>query len=394
MLFDDKKPNYDPPEPDRPTSNSVKTLIFIMIGSVLVVFTDLVILDGKRYIWKSDEPNVSVTGDLSIDAYSLQDRHSRYMTEGISVPQELAEYAAPTFPDSIGLNNIEPAIGTPDYLVEPDLTVKSINEVLLDLESYDEESPVVSETVKDVTTKKEIEFERPAISRTGKIAVIIDDMGVTLRSKLVEILDGPLTLAYLPYAENLPERTARAKANGHELMVHLPMEPMNEALDGGPRVLSSDLNATEFESTLQWGLSQFDGYVGVNNHMGSRLTQDDEALGRMMDILKQRDVFFIDSKTISTSVAADVAKDHGLAFAERDVFLDHEISTEFIEGALRKLERIALDKGYAIAIGHPHKETIAALKVWMPTLADKGLELVPASALVNRPVVDETVAVR
>lgn len=404
MPFDDDKPNYDPPEYVRPTSNAVKTLIFVMIGSILIVFTDLVILDGKQYIWKQTQvqEEAPASGDLTIDAYSLQDRHARYLEEGIAFPSDLKiseRSIAPSFPDPEELNVIEPALGTSNNLIEDTIPEedKSINDVLSSLKVEDE---IVDTDISEVSvtpqekSKRDIEFSLPEATVNPRVAIIIDDMGVTLRSKIVEVMDGPLTLAYLPYAKNLAERTARAKTNGHELMVHMPMQAMNTSLDGGPRVLSGGLSEEEFASTVDWGLSQFEGYVGVNNHMGSRLTQNREALGRMMERLRGRDVYFVDSKTISTSVAADVARDYGLAHATRDVFLDHEISEAFVRGALKKLERIANEKGYAIAIGHPHAETIAVLKEWLPTLAEKGIELVPASVLVTRPVRADAVAVR
>ncbi len=104
-----------------------------------------------------------------------------------------------------------------------------------------------------------------------------------------------------------------------------------------------------------------------------------------MGLLKGRGLYFIDSKTIGSSVAAETAREYGIPYAIRDVFLDHEISTEFVRSALKKLENMAHKKGYAIAIGHPHKETIEVLKEWIPTLKDKGLTLVPASAVIRHP---------
>ncbi len=406
MLFDDDDSSaYERPEYSRPTSNAVKTLVFVMIASILIVFTDLVILDGKQYIWKQTQEQVDVpaSGDISIDAYSLQNRHARYLAEGITLPSDLKlseSNIAPSYPDPAELNVIEPAVGTQTVLIEESSskTEKSITDVLSALKA-DKDISVLKEesiaaTIADSQSRAEVQFALPEATVNPRVAIIIDDMGVTLRSKIVEVMDGPLTLAYLPYVKNLPERTARAKVNGHELMVHMPMEAMNKSLDGGPRVLSGDLTYEEFSSTLEWGLLQFEGYVGVNNHMGSRLTQNREAMGWMMERLRDRDVYFVDSKTIATSVAADVAADYGLSHAERDVFLDHEISKDFVRNALKKLERVAYKKGYAIAIGHPHAETIEVLKEWLPTLAEKNIELVPASALVTRPVRIDAVAVR
>ncbi len=199
-------------------------------------------------------------------------------------------------------------------------------------------------------------------------------------------MKGPLTLAYLPYANGLRERTKRAANNGHELMVHMPMEAMNTKLDGGPKVLRTTTSDQEFLEILDWGLSQFDGYVGINNHMGSRLTKDSNSMNKLMSIIKDRGIYFIDSKTIGSSVAGETAAEYGVPYAVRDVFLDHEISKGFVRGALKKLEGIAKKKGYAIAIGHPHKETIEVLKEWIPTLSDKGLTLVPASDVIKMPI--------
>lgn len=242
------------------------------------------------------------------------------------------------------------------------------------------EKEVVAEPI--VETEKIIPLKADGKVR---VVIIIDDMGVSpANSTKVENLPAPLTLSYLPYAKNLPERTKRAKENGHELMVHMPMQPLNSAMDGGPAVLKEGMNDAKFQEVLTWGLSQFDGYVGVNNHMGSRLTKDRAAMEKVMAELSKRDVYFIDSKTIGSSVASDVAEKAGLKYADRDVFLDHEISDSYIAAALKELEAKAWHKGYAIAIGHPHPQTISALEKWLPTLAAKGIELVPASAVVHR----------
>ena len=299
----------------------------------------------------------------------------------------------------IDLANITPAVGADDTLEgevfeEREIAhpqEKDVSDVLMDLgvapaeeESIAESAeiePVIEDMMGENTTQPYIEP-----SGTGMIAIIIDDMGLSLRSKQVEVMEGPLTLSYLPYAKNLNDRAQKASANGHEVMLHMPMEPLNGKLDGGPNVLLTTQNETEFLETLEWGLSSFDGFVGLNNHMGSRLTRDKDSMTRLMTHLKGKGLFFVDSKTISTSVAAETAQETGIPYATRDVFLDHEISADFVKDALKKLEQTAYEKGHAIAIGHPHKETIAALKEWLPTLADKGLTLVPASTLVKQPV--------
>ncbi|MFP4312982.1 MAG: divergent polysaccharide deacetylase family protein [Alphaproteobacteria bacterium] len=220
----------------------------------------------------------------------------------------------------------------------------------------------------------------------AKIAIIIDDMGVS-RNYTQEVVDlpAPLTLAFLPYAERLETFTKPSMQKGHELIIHVPMEPMNPDLDLGPAGLTTDLDREAFLQRLDEDIfSSFEGYVGINNHMGSKLTQDEEAMNWLMPVLKERDLLFVDSKTIHTSVAAKTAHQYGVEYAERDVFLDHYDTLESVIAALDQLEKTAKRNGQAIAIGHPKKNTIEALKLWMPSIKERGLELVPVSALVQK----------
>ncbi len=221
----------------------------------------------------------------------------------------------------------------------------------------------------------------------ARIAIVIDDVGMNrkLSHALVEMSDVPLTLAFLPYAPKLKALTEPAQEAGHELIIHMPMEPMDGKIDTGPIALKSDMDSGELKGMLEQAFDSFEGYVGLNNHMGSRLTQDKKSMDVLMDVLDQRGLFYLDSKTISSSLAANAAREQGIRFAERDVFLDHEDSLAFVRGALKKAEKIALEKGSAIAIGHPKANTIAGLKEWIPTLEARGFEVVPVSDLLLHP---------
>ena len=216
-----------------------------------------------------------------------------------------------------------------------------------------------------------------------KVVIVIDDLGVA-RSYSKEVLElpGPLTLSFLPYAEHLGGLVKEGRKNGHEIMVHMPMEPMNPDLDMGSIYLSTEEPPEVFDEMLQKGLKAFGGYVGMNNHMGSRLTQDKDAMRRVMVELHKRGLLFLDSRTIAGSVGAQTAKEYDVPYASRDVFLDDDPSLESVRKSLEKVERVARDHGQAIAIGHPKPNTIAALQEWLPTLAEKGFQLVPVSAVV------------
>ncbi len=219
----------------------------------------------------------------------------------------------------------------------------------------------------------------------AKVVVILDDMGVNgLMSEAAIDLPSPLTLAFLPYARNGKSMAQRAAGRGHELMVHMPMEPLNSKLDPGPDVLNTKMTEQQLAGTLDKGLAVYKGYVGINNHMGSKLTQDAQAMARIMKELRKRGLLFVDSRTISTSVADETAAVFGVAHASRDVFLDHNSDYLSVMNSLKNLENIALKRGYAIAIGHPKKNTIRALYEWLPTLESKGIALVPVSAVVKK----------
>lgn len=229
---------------------------------------------------------------------------------------------------------------------------------------------------------------KPKTGGTPKIAIIIDDVGMDIkRSRAAIDLPAPITLAMLPYAPRVREMAKEGKAKGHTLIIHTPMEAMDSNVNIGPGGLKSSMSAIEMNAAFAAMLASFDGYEGINNHMGSRLTQDKAAMDRVMETLSRKNLFFLDSKTSPQSVAAHEAASSGVPYAERDVFIDHVETLEFARKALRQAEALALRRGFAIAIGHPKDHTLAALREWIPTLKDKGIELVPVSKLLVVPKV-------
>lgn len=218
-----------------------------------------------------------------------------------------------------------------------------------------------------------------------KIAIVIDDLGIDLsRGARVLALPAPLTVAYLPYADNLADQTAAARRAGHELFLHLPMDPKNRDItDPGPNALLVDLDIGELRRRLDWNLSRFNGYVGVNNHMGSRFTNNAGALATVMAELRRRGLLFLDSRTSAASLALTQARRGGVRSVARDVFIDHIATPDAVRAALVKVEDIARHKGYVVAIGHPRDVTIDALSTWLPQIERRGFRLVTISALVH-----------
>ena len=162
------------------------------------------------------------------------------------------------------------------------------------------------------------------------------------------------------------------------------MQPINLNANPGKNVLNTDLNPAEVKSRLVWALTRIPGHVGINNHMGSRYTSHEKGMQLVMEELRRRGLLFLDSRTSRKTVGAKLAKIYRVPHAVRNLFLDHDPTPEIIREQLAKLERIAKKKGYAVAIGHPREATIEALSQWLPVLAEKGVVLVPISAIIAR----------
>lgn len=214
------------------------------------------------------------------------------------------------------------------------------------------------------------------------IAVVLDDVGVA-RSHAEMAIDMPsvITLSFMTYADGVADMAARARAKGHELMLHVPMEPLDADVDAGPNVLAVDLSDSELKKRLAWGLDRFPGYVGINNHMGSRFTQDERGMRVVLAELKERGLLFLDSRTIGATIGDKLAAQMGVAHVMRDVFLDDEMDQAAVMRQLAYAEKVAASKGHAIAIGHPHPATLAAIRAWMPKAEARGFVLVPLSAV-------------
>ncbi|MCH9053965.1 MAG: divergent polysaccharide deacetylase family protein [Proteobacteria bacterium] len=217
------------------------------------------------------------------------------------------------------------------------------------------------------------------------IAVIIDDMGLDRgRSARALALPGPLTLAYLPYGSDLRRQTAAARAAGHELLVHVSMEPESVDEDPGPNALLGDLEPNDILSRLRWALGRFDGYVGISNHMGSKFTGDARGMTTVVRELGARGLMFLDSRTTQDSVGNRMARRFGVPHARRHVFLDNEAVTETVRQRLGEVEVIATHTGFAVAIGHPRDATLEVLEEWLPDVIARGFVLVPISAIALR----------
>lgn len=217
------------------------------------------------------------------------------------------------------------------------------------------------------------------------IAIVFDDVGVNRRQAQRALeLPGPLTMSLMSYAHNVPDLARRAHEAGHELMLHLPMEPHDDDEDPGPNALLTSHDDAELRRRIEWALDQFSGYVGINNHMGSRFTEDRHGMSIVMQAVASRGLLFLDSRTSPDSVGYETALDHGIPAAQRQVFLDHDLGPNAVRASLAELEEIANRRGHAIGIAHPHETTLGAMREWLKTLEERGFRLAPLSTVVAR----------
>lgn len=228
-------------------------------------------------------------------------------------------------------------------------------------------------------------IEPPApLKKRPRVAIIIDDLGYDrqIAEKFMD-LNAPITLAVLPHSPHQETIAQMAHTRNIEVMLHLPMEPVEfPEINPGPGALLSSMAADELLAVLEKNLRSVPHIRGVNNHMGSRLTAQSEQMYQVFSTLKRHGMYFIDSRTTDESVCRPSARLFQVAFNQRDVFLDHIQSADFIRKQLRELVSIARRKGEAVGIGHPHPTTCLVLKEELPTLR-RQVEIVPASYLVR-----------
>jgi len=194
-----------------------------------------------------------------------------------------------------------------------------------------------------------------------QIAIIIDDIGAKASDAKAFSLSKDITFSILPHTDYSTEFSFWASQQNREVMLHMPMESLHkENLGEGP--LLSNMYPQEVKAALLNALETVPHAVGVNNHMGSKLTQMTLQMTTMMQILERNNLFFVDSRTTKFTKANVIAMQQGVKAASRHIFLDHVQSPEFLERQFRSLIKQAERKGKAIGIGHPYPVTLAFLQ--------------------------------
>lgn len=218
------------------------------------------------------------------------------------------------------------------------------------------------------------------------IAIIIDDLGpnITLAREFLN-LNYPITLSILPFYAHSKEISKEAHARGREVILHLPLEPLNNNEKCSQKgILLTSMDEDTLLNQLRENIFSIPYICGVNNHMGSKFTAEHQSMEVLLNELKRQGLFFLDSLTTNKSQGVLVAETIKIPFLTRDVFLDRDLQGKTIEEKILQLSELAKKRGYAIGIGHPYLDTFNALKKMLPILESQGIKLVPLSQIISQ----------
>ena len=233
--------------------------------------------------------------------------------------------------------------------------------------------------------KEKLKEALPSRKARNKVAIIIDDMGYSIKAiNDICSFKKPLTVSILPHSPLAKETARIAYQNKLEVMLHLPLESVNNQEENNMEgIIHSQMSEEQIIKTMKTSLDQVPYASGVNNHMGSKITANKILMSIILENLKERNLFFVDSRTTSRSVACKVAQSLGIPSVSRHVFLDGQNRENYIRGKIIELFRLAQKKGKAVGICHPTEKTLKVLKENFHLLEKYNLEPVLASQIVR-----------
>lgn len=227
---------------------------------------------------------------------------------------------------------------------------------------------------------------KPRAKITAKVSIVIDDWGYNLEDlNILREINTPLTLAILPhlaYSKNVAEF---AKEKGWNAILHMPMEPhANPDVTLEKNTILTTMDDNQIRTILKSAMESVPGIKGINNHMGSAVTEDERTMKIIFTEMKKSRLFFLDSFVTDNSICKNLAKKMHIGFAERNIFLDNTMEAQYIKDQIMSLVDLAKKQGFAIGIGHDRKLTLEILKEMLPKLSQEGIKFVPLSELVKK----------
>ncbi|WP_404333275.1 divergent polysaccharide deacetylase family protein [Mesobacillus maritimus] len=218
-----------------------------------------------------------------------------------------------------------------------------------------------------------------------ELAIVIDDFGNGMKGTEEMLnLPVPLTVAVMPFLSTTAKDAKHAHEKGHEVIVHLPMEPKRGKKSWlGPGAITTDLTDEEIRKRVEQAIAEVPFAVGMNHHMGSKVTEDERVMRIILEVCREKGFFYLDSKTTGNSVIPKIAKELGVPYLENNLFFDHVYSASHIQRKASLLAKQLEDSDQLIAIGHvgiTGEKMVDALKTYIPEYK-KQADLVPVSAL-------------
>lgn len=231
---------------------------------------------------------------------------------------------------------------------------------------------------------KRTEKKRTPISGKAQLAIVVDDFGYTQEPIQAYVnLGRQITFAVLPNRPYSQEAAQQALRHGLTVMLHMPMEALSASATVEPVTVNVDMADSEVQATARRLVDSLPGISGVNNHQGSKATADARVMAQVLEVVKGRGLFFVDSRTNPRSVALDTARRMGLRSTENEIFLDNSNEVGAVKQQIRAAANLALRQGSAVAIGHARMTTVMALQEMLPELDEMGVKLVPITQLLQ-----------
>lgn len=265
-----------------------------------------------------------------------------------------------------GLSVVRLDIGLKDHVAGDEITIISDRLYL------------VKEKIAPIAKKQ------PEVKGRGQMAIVIDDFGYSKEPiAAFAAIDRPLTFAVLPYRPFSNEAAARGLSSGHQVILHLPMEPLAQGEQSEKITITINLKDEEIRDITKKAIQDIPGLIGVNNHQGSRATADSRVMKAVLGELKANSLFFLDSRTNSQSIGVDSARKMGVRTGANELFLDNKDDVSAIKAKLRTAQDMAIEHGTVIVIGHARMKTATALSEMVSELESNGIQLIFVSQLVR-----------
>ncbi|MDF2634654.1 MAG: protein of unknown function YibQ [Pelosinus sp.] len=262
-------------------------------------------------------------------------------------------------------------IGLKDKLAEEDITIIS-DRVYVTKEKNDFPK-TISNSEKKMSGRVQ-----------GQMAIIIDDFGYNKESiDAFAAISRPITFAVIPYRPFSNEAAAKGLSSGNQVILHLPMEPLSQGAQSEELTVTVNMSDGAIQDMVQKAIQAVPGLMGVNNHQGSRATADRRVMKNVLSVLKSNNLFFVDSRTNSQSIAAETARQMGIQAGENELFLDNTDDVSAVKAKLRIAQEMAAKHGTVTVIGHARMNTAVAVREMVPELEAGGIQLVFVSQLLK-----------